>query len=143
MTEEQRAVVAAAVAWYRACGEWGPIDQHEDSPLGTLAALALAVETHLERQEPKGPRPELVRPLTWGTVPAGWYVQTPGGDWMLITHTATAGGDTQHVTMDVAGHAATFPRTAGASVIACPGPLTSTDAALSALGFPRVLEDGC
>lgn len=87
-----------------------------------------------------GPRTGEARQLTWGTVPAGWYVRTPHGEWMLITATHKWGGTgEQHVTM---GSVGTWPRDPNGPVTACPGPSNATDAAIEALGFPRILEDG-
>lgn len=91
-----------------------------------------------------GPRTDQARQMTWGTVPAGWYVQVPRtGEWYQVTQTRMRdAGIGQEVTMLIAGQRFTHPRDPNGTVTACPGPPNATDAAIEALGFPEILEDG-
>ena|SRR6186713_258448 len=122
------------VLWHITCHqESDPLD------MKALSVLNLWAEEHVCEAAP-GPRTDQARPLTWGTVPAGWYVKAPDGQWYGITAThyrETTGQ--QYVTMGALG---TWTRDPQGPVTACPGPPNATDAAIEALGFPRVLEDG-
>lgn len=89
--------------------------------------------------EPPGPRTAQARQLTWGQVPAGWYVQAPGGKWYEVTSTRQTPGHGAQI-VNMAG--GTFSRDPVGLVTACPGPPNATDAAIEALGYPQVLEDG-
>lgn len=78
------------------------------------------------------------RPLTWGTVPAGWEVQAPDGKWYRVTATGAAGrAGWQRVVLEVG----TWDRAADGPVTARPSATNPTDVALAALGFPEILED--
>jgi hypothetical protein len=89
-----------------------------------------------------GPRTEQARPMTWGTVPAGWYVQAPDGRWYRVVQTMSPVHTMQRVTLDIAGTHREWDRAAAGPVTACPGPPNVTDDALKVLGYPEILEDG-
>jgi hypothetical protein len=133
MTDEERAVIDAALEWYS-------VSPRGD---GDTEGIRYAVGALLALREPPGPRTELARELTWGQVPAGWYVQAPLGDWYRVIGSARR-GDRQLVTLDIGGprRAEAWPRDPAGTVTACPGPPNATDDAIEALGFPDVLEDG-
>lgn len=125
MTPEEK-IVSAAVVWYTSCGPLGPVAT-DGTPLGDLAD---AVDEFLDAQKP--------RQLTWGQVPAGWSVLAPDGRWYEVTATHRTGTQ-QHVTLKNIGP---HPRDPQGPVTARPGAGGATDAALSALGYPEILEDG-
>ena len=132
MNEEQRAIVAAAVAWYR------EHEQGEEIFSDELDPLRDAVRAHLRQQAP--PREPV--PLTWGQVPAGWEVLAPDGKWYRVEATRCDGmpGTVGVQTVTMLGK--TWKRDPAAPVTARPGEANATDAAIAALGYPQVLEDG-
>lgn len=78
------------------------------------------------------------RPLSWGQVPAGWEVQAPDGKWYRVDRTKLLHPGVQLVTM----LGKEWTRDPNGPVTARPGVPNPTDAALAALGWPEVLEDG-
>lgn len=114
-------VLAAAVEWY----EIGlPV------PASTEEILREAVGAFQAACKP--------RTLTWGQVPAGWEVQAPDGRWYGVERTWRTATGTQAVIM----LGRTWQRDPTGPVTARPGAPNPTDAALAALGWPQVLEDG-
>lgn len=112
----------------------------EDRP---VMRLMVGWEVGAVEYSEAGPRTDQARPMTWGTVPAGWYVQVPRtGEWFPVTRTCTPRPGVKEVTIDMSGEPFTHPRDPQGSVTACPGPPNATDAAIEALGFPEILEDG-
>lgn len=63
---------------------------------------------------------------TWGTVPAGWFVQTPKGDWLEVDYTLRSGAH-QSVGLRIGGKVATFPRDPAGPVKARRGSLSPRD----------------
>lgn len=124
-------------AWieHRPCG-W-VADLPGETP---VADIHRWIEHHEATEHAPGPRTGEARPMTWGTVPAGWYVRAPGGEWFRVvsSHMNENRGE-QFVTLDGAG---SWHRAPDGPVTACPGARTATDAAIAALGFPGILEDG-
>lgn len=108
----------------------------------TVADILTWIGNHVCVPVPTGPRATLARPLTWGQVPAGWYVQPPDGDAWFMVHGTARRGDQQLVTLNISETFRAWPRDPAGWVTACPGPPSATDDALEALGFPGVLEDG-
>jgi len=105
--------------------------------------LTVGIETAIVEYAAPGPRTDQARPMTWGTVPAGWYVQVPRtGEWFEVTQTCTPRPGVKEVTIDMSGDPFTHPRDPQGPVTACPGPPNATDTAIEALGFPEILEDG-
>jgi hypothetical protein len=78
VTELEKAVVEAARAWVRA-GELLTIggDEAADALMDAVKAL----ETSLAANKPTG----LIFARTWAEIPAGWFVQTPGGWWEVVS----------------------------------------------------------
>ncbi len=72
---------------------------------------------------------------TWGTVPSGWFVQTPKGQWLEVGPTSLQAGGVQHVCLTIGGKAVVFPRDPAGPVKARRGSLSPAlrDDALSAL----------
>ena len=107
--------------------------------------LTVGIETTIVEHVTAGPRTDLARPMTWGTVPAGWYVQAPTG-WFRVISTVLR-GMTQSVALELGNGAhSEWPRNPHGAVTACPGPPNATDDAtevLHAAGFTtEILEDG-
>lgn len=105
----------------------------------TLEDIHRWIERHEARDHAPGPRPAEARWMTWGHVPAGWYVQTPRGAWLevIATHYDDSTGR-QWVTHD----SGEWARDPAGAVTACPGTPSPTDAAIAALGYPLIIEDG-
>lgn len=127
MSAPEDAVVAAAVAW---------VNTPPPARVGDVVReLQDAVEALLASRQP--------RQLTWAQVPAGWSVLAPDGRWYQVTGTRCtvhAGRVSQMVTMAGIGE---HPRDPQGPVTARPTwALNAVDAAIEALGYPAILEDG-
>jgi hypothetical protein len=131
-TPEEQAVIEAALEWYAV----SPVGD------GDTAGILHEVKLLIASRQPPGPRTDQARPMTWGTVPAGWYVKAPDGQWYRVVLTMAGHPGQQHVTLDIGGADHEWSRKAQIPVTACPGPPNATDAAIEALGFPQILEDG-
>lgn len=115
-------------------------------PAEHVAGLLFAVRTledALAAAPNKSTGPILTR--TWAEVPAGWFVQGPGGQWFEVLGTRAEDGK-QYVSLDVNGTAGEWPRDPTGTVRVKAGTLTAeVDAALTALtgafGPMKVLED--
>jgi hypothetical protein len=130
-------LLAAAVAWYQSkSNRVDEVDCEND-----LYRAVAAYQAKIESMEPPGPRADQARPMTWSTVPAGWYVKAPDGRWYEVIATRSM-SSSQLVTMSIAGRHLANGRDPEGPVTACPGPPNATDAAIEALGFPQILEDG-
>ena len=116
-----RDVLDAAIEWYRTSSSG---DGDTEGIRQATAALQAA----------RGPHA-----LTWGQVPAGWEVQAPNGQWYRMEATRYSDhARKQMVTM----LGKEWSRDPASPVTARPGVPNPTDAALAALGWPQVLEDG-
>lgn len=78
---------------------------------------------------------------TWGTIPAGWFVQAPKGWFEVIS--SRRDGDRQMVTLDVGGQRGTWPRDPDAKVDVRRGTLADAamDAAVDAFGKDAAILD--
>jgi len=108
-----------------------------------VMSVHLAVDVSMDKyvdavNEPTG----FVLKRTWSTVPAGWFVRTPKGDWIEVMSTTREGGQ-QMVTLDVSGQRKAWPRDPAGEVDVRRGTLVdkSMDEAITALGDVSILED--
>ena len=117
------AVVNAARAWARADDP----AELDDALADAVAALNKALAVPESRQ------------LTWGTVPAGWSVLAPDGQWYRIESTKRSKlAGRQVVTMI----GRMFTRDPDGAVTARPASAgDEMDQALENLGWPAILED--
>ena len=85
------------------------------------------VEFENEENRPTG----FILRRTWATVPAGWFVQTPKGQWLEVTSTyripENPEGDRQMVSLFINGKVAAFPRDPDQEVKARRGTLAPRD----------------
>lgn len=125
-------VLTAAVVWLEGWKAQYPDEPHRKiTPDSPLRPLQDAVEAFLAAHGP--------RALTWGQVPAGWEVQAPDGQWYRLETTRYSDhARKQMITM----LGKEWSRDPAGPVTARPGVPNPTDAALAALGWPQVLEDG-
>jgi hypothetical protein len=138
MNEQERAVVEAACAYVNAPPEPAHEDPEAPGWSAMMEGLYYGLEKAVRAYQPSGPRIDQARLLTWGTVPAGWYVKAPDGKWFRVVSTYVTRAK-QLVTLADAG---SWHRDPHGPVTACPGPSNATDSAIEALGFPQILEDG-
>lgn len=85
-----------------------------------VAVTAEVLEYAEERNEPTG----FILTRTWETVPAGWFVKTPKGDWLEVTDTHRS-GDRQFVGLRINGHVSHWHRDPEVEVKARRGTLSS------------------
>lgn len=122
-TEGDREAPIAAWVLEHACG-WESNPQEEYGATRTLEDVLRWAENHEKecRNKPTG----FILTRTWETVPAGWFVQTPKGDWLEVGKTSFIGSTgTQMVSIRVGEEFKAFPRDPAGEVKVRRGTLSS------------------
>jgi hypothetical protein len=130
MTEEEQRIIDEAVAWCKA------------NPPGTaevfldeLEPLRRAVDAYQSARPTNEPMTDMPMKLTWGQVPAGWFIQAPNNAWMEVLSSRRVGP-----LQAVAFKSLEKSFKASDPVRVCPGS-TFMHLPHVALGFPDVLDD--
>lgn len=115
-------------------------------PAEHVAGLLFAVRTLDEALAAAPNKPTgFILTRTWAEVPAGWFVQGPGGQWFEVLATRAEDGK-QYVSLDVNGKVGEWPRDPTATVKVKRGTLTAEvdkalDTLTGAFGPMKVLEE--
>jgi len=97
------------------------IVEHEGQAL-MRAQITVTVDPVIEVNKPTG----FILTRTWATLPAGWFVQTPKGDWLEVTDTHLS-GDRQFVGLRIKGEVSHWHRDPDQEVKARRGTLSPRD----------------
>lgn len=124
MVQALASIVEAARAW-RPARTAAP----DDTALGRLATAVDALEETLTvgggiENQPTGADHQWCR--EWKDIPAGWFVQSPKGDWIeVVASTPGSNPMEQIVSLRIGDKVAPFARKASDEVWACPGTSTA------------------